>query len=457
MVSIQSGQDSYPETTHSLSSTTREDSKQQRPQILKRSKGSSNTVRECQIWKGNSTASGNVGTLVKCCQLLIRSRYCIDCSDSRFLSEAEKKFLAFFQNRAVPIVFVLTKFDLVIAQCLSYRLINSGSAMVDWVPMRTLAIGDASERVKKDIHRPLEKILGGGVKTEMVSKESKYPLSPVAVGDLTSPADPELVEQLVIETTKVVKPNLKQLWIGAQQVIADNKRQGMSDVPSINHWPGHANFQTGAIACSIKAISSTYIRAGILIPVPLVKPVFHQDIFHRIYTMIRLQWNICDHGYLERDAVVTQFQDLCQGSLFSFGRAVDPTGPLTGPHYMREYLRWAADLNIAFEILFWKLKERGNRRLMSPTVSQSNQRVLKKAEVEDVLAQFQNSRLRTLAHTQINGSVNNFDLSLPFKRKDLSAILESAVDTATAEGEKEGFWSHRSSRSVSSDHVAELE
>lgn len=70
-------------------------------------------------------------------------------------------------------MFVLTKFDLVVAQCLSSRLVNSGSAMVDWVPMRTLAIGDAQERVKNDIHRPLEKIVGGGVKTELVSKESE--------------------------------------------------------------------------------------------------------------------------------------------------------------------------------------------------------------------------------------------------------------------------------------------
>ena len=50
---------------------------------------------------------------------------------------------------------------------------NSGGGLVDWVPMHTLAIGDARERIKKDIHRPLEKIVGGGVKTEMVSKESK--------------------------------------------------------------------------------------------------------------------------------------------------------------------------------------------------------------------------------------------------------------------------------------------
>ena len=71
-------------------------------------------------------------------------------------------------------MFFLTKFDLVVAQCLSSRIMNCGSAVVDWVPMRTLAICDARERVKNDIHRPLEKILGGGVKTEMVSKEKEY-------------------------------------------------------------------------------------------------------------------------------------------------------------------------------------------------------------------------------------------------------------------------------------------
>lgn len=74
-----------------------------------------------------------------------------------------------------------------------------------------------------------------------------------------------------------------------------------------------------------------------------------------------------------------------------------------------------------------------------------------------MLSQLQNSRARTLAHTHINSSVNNFDLGLPFKSKGLRAILESAVDATTAEGANEGFWSHRLSRPVSLDQVAELE
>lgn len=100
-------------------------------------------------------------------------RYCIDCTDVRFWSEAEKQFLAFFQNSNVPIVFVLTKFDLVVNQCLSTRIMRSAGAMVDWVPLHALAKGDAAEKVRNDIQSPLEVILGGGVKTEVVSNTGK--------------------------------------------------------------------------------------------------------------------------------------------------------------------------------------------------------------------------------------------------------------------------------------------
>jgi hypothetical protein len=41
--------------------------------------------------------------------------------------------------------------------------------MVDWVPMHTLAKGDAAENIKNNIQRPLEAILGKGIKTEVVS------------------------------------------------------------------------------------------------------------------------------------------------------------------------------------------------------------------------------------------------------------------------------------------------
>jgi hypothetical protein len=40
-------------------------------------------------------------------------------------------------------------------------------------------------------------------------------------------SDPNSIKNLVEETYKVVKPNLKQLWIGAQRIVADKKREGM--------------------------------------------------------------------------------------------------------------------------------------------------------------------------------------------------------------------------------------
>lgn len=50
---------------------------------------------------------------------------------------------------------------------------------------------------------------------------------------LTLEPDPSLVKKLVEETTKVVRPNLKHLWISAQRVIADKKREGKGRMLSL--------------------------------------------------------------------------------------------------------------------------------------------------------------------------------------------------------------------------------
>jgi hypothetical protein len=105
---------------------------------------------------------------------LIALRYCIECDDPRFWSEAETQFLEFFRNSPVPIVFVLTKFDVVVSQCIVNRLKNGGRDVVNWTSIETLAVGDARERIKENICRPLEQIVGGGVKAEIISKEGKH-------------------------------------------------------------------------------------------------------------------------------------------------------------------------------------------------------------------------------------------------------------------------------------------
>lgn len=176
---------------------------------------------------------------------------------------------------------------------------------------------------------------------------------------------------------------------------------------------------------------------------PLIKPLLHLDIFEQLYDTVRLQWNICDGGLLEKDSVVSKFRDICQKSGFRFGRAVDPAGPLSGPHYAREYLRWSVDLNIAFEMLFWRVKELGRTRELSHNGSGSGEPVLRADELTEVLQQFGGSKLRSMAHTHINGRVGNFDFSLPFKREQLKDVLETAVEMATTEGEKEGLWTQR--------------
>lgn len=126
--------------------------------------------------------------------------------------------------------------------------------------------------------------------------------------------------------------------------------------------------------------------------------------------------------------------------MFSLGRAVDPSGIFSGPLYAREYLRWAVDLNVAFEILFWRIKEKGKIRRPSQNGYGNGERVLQYNELDDVLETFADSKLRVLAHSHINGRVGNFNFSLPFKRKDLREILQMAVDTACTEGAKEGLW-----------------
>ena len=187
---------------------------------------------------------------------------------------------------------------------------------------------------------------------------------------------------------------------------------------------------------------------GTLTPLPFVKPLLHQDLFPHMFEVVRAKWNIPDLGVLEMPQTMEKFRALCRGSqLSSFGselaKALDPTGPLTGPYYTREYLRWAADLNIMFEILFWKHKELAEASLAGQNGQRLNrgQRMLQVADLDQSLGLYEKSDVRVKAHSLINGQVNNLDLGLPFKPKELAKILSTAVDFVTGEGKKAGFWS----------------
>jgi hypothetical protein len=226
-----------------------------------------------------------------------------------------------------------------------------------------------------------------------------------------------------------------------------------------------ANVNSGAISDSIKAMSTRYVKVGILLPVPFIKPLLHQDIFIRIYEMVCFQWNICDLGLLQTEECVLKFREVCQGSSrFShlgsaLTTAVDPTGPLSGPHYIGKYLRWAVDLNILFEMLFWKVMEQGEKVRPYKASHGNGQLMLKVDDLDETLAGFKVSKLRLKAHAYINGRVDGFNLSLPFKRVELKDILVMAVETVTGGDGKEDAWSRIQqlfSNTVSPEEACEL-
>lgn len=110
------------------------------------------------------------------------ARYCIDCNDPRFWSEAENKFLPHFQSPNVPIVFVLTKFDIAIGQCF-YKLMSGGKRSDDWKVMKEMASTEAIKLVKQNIHAPIETILRRDITSLVVSIE----------GGLASPSRPAIL------------------------------------------------------------------------------------------------------------------------------------------------------------------------------------------------------------------------------------------------------------------------
>ena len=101
----------------------------------------------------------------------IALRYCIECDDHAFGRRRTRSSLEFFQKSPVAIAFVLTKFDVVVSQCFLARLKYGGMGMVNWTSIEALAVGNARERIMENICRPLEQIVGGGVKGEIISKE----------------------------------------------------------------------------------------------------------------------------------------------------------------------------------------------------------------------------------------------------------------------------------------------
>jgi hypothetical protein len=71
----------------------------------------------------------------------------------------------------------------------------------------------------------------------------------------------------------------------------------------------------------------------------------------------------------------------------------------------------------------------------------SGQLMLQVDDLNETLSRFKVSKLRLKAHAYVNGRVDSFDLSLPFKRAELKDILIMAVETVTGGDGKEDAWS----------------
>jgi hypothetical protein len=213
-----------------------------------------------------------------------------------------------------------------------------------------------------------------------------------------------------------------------------------------------------AISGSIKIISSTYVKIGTMTPLPFVKPLLHQDLFPHMFEVVRTKWNIPDLGVLDMLLTIEKFRILCRGSqLSSFGsevaRALDPTGPLTGPYYTHEYLWWAADLNIMFEILFWKRKELAEASLAGQNGQRLDrgERTLQVVDLDKSLGLYEKSDVGVKAHSLINGQVNNLDLSLPFKPKELAKVFKHCCWLRHRGGEEGRLLGPHSARKCHSD------
>lgn len=177
-----------------------------------------------------------------------------------------------------------------------------------------------------------------------------------------------------------------------------------------------------------------------LVPLPLVKRVLHQDIFRTMYEAVRNQWNVFDNGILPEEVNFSKVQLHFQRESSAFGKAIDPAGPLTGPHYVREYLRWAADLNLIFMRLFWKIKEPARARRSSSDPTGATDKPLTVDELDRELGHFSISGERSTAFQSISKNVNSFEFGLPFRQTALRRILAIAIESAISHETIEQLW-----------------
>ncbi|KAK6329631.1 hypothetical protein TWF730_006179 [Orbilia blumenaviensis] len=307
--------------------------------------------------------------------------YCISCTDSRPVGRVEKDFFAFLRNRPVRVVFVFTKFDELVNSNTGRKFrecANQGN--IDYSKLAEQATQEAYETVNK-----LRQLIQGNVQT-----------GHGIVAGAVSIHSPEMIDDLVIQTTKVVvKPQLRNLWLSAQRVSAVKKCEITIDI---------------AKALFRKA------RKRSMVPFYRIR---FSDIFTNLYDKTLNAWNLRDDNQiLQRETMQTRFRQAIHDEKHPNEKMVlttlaDFTGPLTAPHYLRWYIIWAADLILIFEKLFWNLKS-GEAKVLTDDM------------VTNVLAEFRLSETRKNIYSLVKGEIGG-DIAKASRSSTVDNLLRRIV------------------------------
>lgn len=141
------------------------------------------------------------------------------------MQQPERQCFRFFRDKGIPLVFVLTKYDRLIRD----RLDELAADDENPTPEEWARAKHEGKQFVEKFRGELEATVGRGVKVQEVSHRQKGRVKPRKYILLltTRTADSALVQKLVAETTAIVKPNLRNVWIRAQGVLATQKREGM--------------------------------------------------------------------------------------------------------------------------------------------------------------------------------------------------------------------------------------
>ncbi|KAF8244432.1 hypothetical protein K440DRAFT_663467 [Wilcoxina mikolae CBS 423.85] len=299
--------------------------------------------------------------------------YCISLSDSRPIQAADEEFFRYARTLEIPLIFVLTKFD---------RLVRDHADDLDDDCERSVAaraVGLARRDVES-FRSKLEDATGNGVKVQEVSRK-----------------EGSLVQKLVTGTTSIVDRNLIHVWIRAQGFLASQKREEcVKELPFFIRNVMIAN-----------AIPLHPLRGVVL-------SEHFKDMFYSCLTI----WNIPGQSLVFTNQYVdNSFRKASQSRnvLTGIVATLDFTGPLTAPIYVRLALKMAVDLILIFQLLFWHLRIK-------------RQKALWKGDLDQQLAKYKNSEIRTTVHGMIDGSVGALSFVTAFSVSSVREILGRTVE-----------------------------